>query len=243
MSFFDLSLPFDAQTLSGTSGRKITLRLQATQTVKDNGVGGLEITFGNHIGTHVDAPAHLVPGGKTIDQIAPERFYGTAVVLDLPRSDNGAVTASELQAAEPAVQEGDIVVISTGWGGRYGEAVYSSHHPYLTTDAADWLVQRGVRMLAMDVQSVDLPHSLRPSDFRYTSLRRLLENGIPVLHSVTGLAPLLGRRVLFYGMPVVFAGADGAPVRAFAVDPSHESPVPPPGPTAAESSTSLDRAE
>lgn len=214
MTLIDLSHPFDPDLYRdrGPSG----LRLERLKTVEHDGVNTMHIGLGNHIGTHIDAPLHLIEKGAAVDELPLDTYCGTAAVLELRRERNEGVTAEDLADAEPTVERGDIVVIHSGWGDKAGTPEYASHHPFLTDDAARWLVQAGVCLVAMDVQSVDLPHSLRPPGFRYTSLRTLLAAGIPVAHSLTNLELVGGRRVQFFCLPINFRGADGAPVRVVA---------------------------
>lgn len=214
MRLVDLSHPFDPEIEARKAHAELTIR--TVKTVAANGVSGLEVTFGTHIGTHVDAPSHLVEGGASVDRLPLDTFYGTAVVLDVAEGPNGGVDRADLEAARPEVRKGDIVIIRTGWGDRLTDPTYPTHHPYLTTDGAEWLVDRGVRMVGMDVQSVDLPHSLREKGFRYTSLRVLLEHGIPALHNLRDLEAVAGRRVMLFALPIGFRGVDGAPVRVVA---------------------------
>jgi len=212
MKLLDLSHPFDASAHGG----KMELEIRTVRTVEEHGVNTRQITFGNHIGTHVDAPLHLIAAGASIDQLPLEVFYGPAVVLDIQKGPNGAIGRAELEHAAPRVEKGDIVVIYTGWGNKLTSSDYASHHPYLTEDGADWLVSKGVRMVGMDVQSVDLPHSLRDKDFKYTSLRVLLKNGIPAIHNLTNLQAIRGRRVVLLSLPINFRGVDGSPARVVA---------------------------
>ncbi|GAA3942855.1 cyclase family protein [Microbacterium soli] len=205
----DLSLPFDPDVYP-------SLDLTVTHEADGTRPGGMEFRLGNHIGTHLDAPSHLVPGAATIDQLPLELFVGEGVVLDLPRGENEAVTASDLEGTDMVRAGGDIVFVGTGWDARVGQPEYASHHPYLSEDAAHWLVEHEVRMVGMDVQSVDLGHSLRAEGFRYTSLRILLEAGIPVLHSIARLGEVGTRRCMLAAAPIGFLGADGAPARAYA---------------------------
>ncbi len=216
MKLVDLSHPFDPVAHAAKPDKKMELAIKTTKTVHDHGVKTLEITFGNHLGTHVDSPAHLIAGGKSLDEMPLEAFYGSAVVLNIPKGPNDGVSAADLKAASPKVEKGDIVVICCGWGDKDAAENYASHHPYLTEDGAEWLVKKGVRMVGMDVQSLDLPHSLRKEGFAYTSLRTLLKNGIPAIHNLTNLEVVAGSRVMLFSLPINFRGADGSPARVVA---------------------------
>lgn len=169
MKLLDLSHVFDPN--GPVNKKKDELEIRTLKTVEGHGVNTREIQFNNHIGTHVDAPLHLIAGGASVDKVSFDTWYGSAVILDIPCGQNGAVGKAEMERAKPEVKNGDIVVVCTGWGNKIGNSDYASHHPYLTEDGARWLAEKGVKMVGMDVQSVDLPHSLRQKDFRYTSLR------------------------------------------------------------------------
>jgi arylformamidase len=217
MPIFDLSQPFDSAHQSGSLGSDpAALRVEALKTVAEDGLNSLKITFGNHQGTHIDAPLHLIEGGTSVDGLPASAYCGSAVVIVVPKRENEGVTVVDLLNADPAIVAGDIVVLCTGWGDRAGTPEYASHHPFLTEEAARWLVNARVRLVGMDVQSVDLPHSLRPPGFRYTSLRTLLSAGIPVLHSLANLEAIAGKRVQIFCAPINFTGADGAPARVVA---------------------------
>ena len=217
MAIIDLSQPFDAAHQSPSHGNDpAALRVEPLKTVERDGLNSLRITFGNHLGTHVDAPLHLINGGASVDELPVEAYCGSAVVVAIPKQENEGVTVADLVNATPPIAVGDIVVICTGWGKRAGTLEYASHHPFLTDEAARWLVDTRARLVAIDVQSVDLPHSMRPAGFRYTSLRTLLSAGIPVLHSLANVESVSGRRVQLFCAPINFTGADGTPARVVA---------------------------
>ncbi len=218
MKLVDLSHPFDPRLFPARpTAPGVTLEIRRRRTIERDGVNACEIAFDGHVGTHIDAPRHLDEAGSAIDELPLEALYGPGVVLDLPRGPNGAVTAADLASATPPVGSGDIVLIRTGWARRLSEPAYASHHPYLGEDAATWLAERRARLVGMDVQSVDLPHSLRAPGFRYTSLRTLLEHGIPVALNLTNLEAVAGRRVTVLALPIAFTGADGSPARVVAL--------------------------
>ncbi|MDE3100660.1 MAG: cyclase family protein [Chloroflexota bacterium] len=218
MKLVDLSQPFDPALFPRKPGAAaVTVEVRPRRTIERDGVNTCEIAFDGHVGTHIDAPRHLDPAGRTIDELPLDAFYGPAAVLDLPRGPNGAITAADLASATPRVLPGDVVLVRTGWADRLTEPAYASHHPYLSDDAAAWLLERRARLVGMDVQSVDLPHSLRGEGFRYTSLRTLLEGGIPVALNLRRLEAVAGRRVTVLALPIPFAGAEGAPARVVAL--------------------------
>ena len=110
-----------------------------------HGVLAWKISTVMHTGTHMNAPIHMIQKGKSLAEVSPSRLFGNGVVLGIPKKGYETITAKDLEAATPAVQEGDIVVIVTGWHHKYSDALeYFGQSPGLTKDAAEWLVAKEV---------------------------------------------------------------------------------------------------
>jgi len=170
-----------------------------------------------HHGTHLDAPRHLIPDGKTIDEYPFTRFAGTGVILDMRRKDAVPLTINDFERAQPAIQEGDIILLYTGWADKYLEEAYHLH-PYLSEEAAGWLVKRKISIVGLDVTTVDLPVPLRGEGFDFPVHKILLQNDVLIIeHLGPGLKDLLNRRVTVACFPVKILGADGAPSPVFAL--------------------------
>jgi arylformamidase len=165
-----------------------------------------------HVGTHVDAAAHFIPDGRFIDQYDPAHFMGRGVVIDVRRDGPVPVLADELEAHAPGIERDDFVFLYVGYAERFRDHSYHDH-PYLDHDAALWLVDRGVRMVGIDVMTPDMAGPHRPPDFNWPVHHALLGNDILIIENMgTGLASLLGRRVEVMAVPLPISGADGAPV-------------------------------
>jgi kynurenine formamidase len=170
-----------------------------------------------HHGTHLDAPRHLIPDGKTIDEYPFTRFTGTGVILDMRKKDAVPLTINDFERAQLAIQEGDIVLLYTGWADKYLEESYHLH-PYLSEEAAGWLVKRKISIVGLDVTTVDLPVPLRGESFDFPVHKILLQNDVLIIeHLGPGLKDLLNRRVTVACFPVKILGADGAPSPVFAL--------------------------
>jgi kynurenine formamidase len=196
---------------------ELDLRLDPIKSVSDDGVQVLKISYGDHIGTHLDFPAHLIAGGDGSEAIPLDRFRGNAVAISMPRGNNGEIGVDDFESCGVPIGQDDIVLIHTGWEDKIGTAEYSDEHPYITPEAASWLVARGVKMVGIDVSSLECPFALRPPGFRHNTLRVLLEAGVLPLHNVANLTQIVGRTATLYAFPLPIAGADGSGVRAFAV--------------------------
>jgi arylformamidase len=169
-----------------------------------------------HAGTHVDAPLHAVPGGEDVAGIGLDRLIGPAVAWRIERREPREIGLDELLAAEPRLRPGDRLLISTGWDRFYGDAERYRVHPHLATDAAEWLVERGVVLLGIDTPTPDLAAPLRPPGFDYPVHRVLLEHGVLIAENLANLARVAGRRFTLLVCPIPIRDSDGAPARIFA---------------------------
>src|SRR5690606_14227330 len=102
-----------------------------------------------HYGTHVDASLHVTADGPRLDEIPLERVSCAGVVWRIDKPELGVIDGADCEAATPAVREGDIAVIDTGWSQKVYEHGYHEH-PYLSPRAAQWLVDKRVKMLVVD---------------------------------------------------------------------------------------------
>jgi arylformamidase len=164
-----------------------------------------------HVGTHLDAPVHFVPGGATLDEIPLDRLIAPGVVIDLTGLSRPGVTADFLAPRLGSVQPGDVVFLDFGWAERYGTPEYGDH-PYLEEDAAALLVERGAGIVAVDTASPDLPARHRTPDFTFPAHRTLLGAGVLIIENVSAaVSRLSGKRVDVQAIPIPLRGADGAP--------------------------------
>jgi len=220
-----------------------------------HGVMAHRITTVMHTGTHMNAPLHLIQRGADLAAMPVRRFFGNGVVVDVPKSRWELVTAADLESASPAIQHCDIVVIVTGWHHKYADGMeYFGESPGLAKDAAEWLVEKSCRLVAVDTPQVDHPlatslgpHRGGPTMRRLAgeyekatgrdaktafpewnvAHRTLLAAGIPTIEQVGGdVDAVLGRRATLAATPWKFEHGDACPVRLVAfIDPGGDCRV------------------
>ncbi len=168
-----------------------------------------------HIGTHVDAPRHFCADGPGMDAIPLNRLMGEGVVIRLELSACEAIKVEHLVAATPAIEPGDIVAIDMGWSTRW-ETPDWTRHPYLSLEATHWLIDKQVKLVAVDTITPDLPFDLRPDDFSFPVHCALLKQGVLIAEQVANLEALSGKRAEFLFCAIPIKDCDGAPARVLA---------------------------
>ncbi|MHB0878330.1 MAG: cyclase family protein [Anaerolineae bacterium] len=166
----------------------------------------------SHIGTHVESPYHHLQTGGDVSAIAIDTLMGEAVVLDFRGKQGGeAITLSEVVAAGSDIRAGDIVIVQTGFDRLYGQPNYS--RPYLSLEAIQWLVDRGMAAIGIDASGIEAYQAPEQPGHLL-----LFEHGIPVIEELAHLEELRQRRSLFIGLPLPIVGADSCPIRAVAIE-------------------------
>lgn len=204
MTLIDISVPLGdgLPTWPGSVGVRVsrTMDLEAGDPVT---VTHLAIDV--HAGTHVDAPAHYLRGGATVESLPLEALIGPAWVADFPGVD--AIDAAALTAAQ--IPEGTRRLLLRSRNSRLW-AMREPFHPdfvALTVDAACWIVERGIVLVGNDYLSVQ-----RYEDGPETHLI-LLRQGVVLLEGINlaGVEPGYWELIC---LPLLLPGADGAPARA-----------------------------
>lgn len=183
-----------------------------------------------HLGTHVDAPAHFVKGAATVDGIPLGQLIGQAIVVDLSKkaltSPDSLLTVQDLFAWERKygkIPKGAFVLMRTGWGKRWNDpASYLNkdekgvmRFPGFSREAAEFLVRsRDVKGIGTDTLSVDPGSS---SDFVVHHL--LLASGRLIIECLANLDKLPPKGSKLIVAPLSIQGGSGAPARVLAILP------------------------
>ena len=173
-------------------------------------IGRIEMV--SNTGTYLDTPGHRHRGGHDLSGLALER----CAMLPALVVEGESTGATGLAAFEGLDVAGHAVLVSTGWGLHFGTEAYAApEHPYLATEAAEWLADQGVALVGIDSVNIDAtpPRGDRPVH------TLLLEREIPVVEHLTGLSALPPTGATFTAVPPKVAGMSTFPVRAFATLP------------------------
>ena len=163
------------------------------------------IDMGAHTGTHMDAPAHFVRGGPGIDTLPLDAALGSARVIAI--DDPESIKPEELRRHR--LRRGERILFKTGNSARcWDRDTFVEDFVYISAAAAEYLVERQVRLVGIDYLSVGGFFA----DGQETH-QALLGAGIWIIEglNLSGVKP---GRVDLICLPLRIAGADGAPARA-----------------------------
>ena len=183
-----------------------------------------QLIMGEHAGTHIDAPLHFVREGPKrygIDQVSLDAMRGRAATIQAadPLPD-GLLTRHHLEAWEAAngpIQAGDVVLIRFGWdkywATRPEEASFLADWPGIARDAAEYLLEKGVKLVGTDALALDVFGTTE-----HIAHQVLLNNEVLIVENLKNL-DRLPPFSYFMGFPLKIRDGSGSPMRAIAVIP------------------------
>jgi arylformamidase len=170
-------------------------------------IGKIEMVA--NTGTYIDAPFHRWADGKDLAALPLECLAGLdALVINVAAGSGRAIGKPVFAGAD---LEGKAVLIRTGWDVHWRTQQYLSGHPYLTADAAEYLVREGAVLVGIDSLNID-----DTEDRSRPVHSTLLGAGIPIVEHMCHLSRLPERDSQFYAVPAKVVGFGSWPVRAFA---------------------------
>ncbi len=207
MTWIDLSVPL-REGMPNYPG-DAPFRLRPLLRIAEGKVCNLSaLEMGTHTGTHVDPPWHFVNDGVTVDRLSLDLLIGRAYVVSV--RGVRAVTAEALCSANLPEGVERLLIQTDNSFGLWEREGFQPDFVYLSPDGAQWLVERGVRLVGIDYLSVERYGAPEP-----LAHRTLLGAGVVIVEGLNlhGLQP---GWVEFICLPLKIEGADGAPARAVA---------------------------
>jgi arylformamidase len=200
MKIIDLTVALNGQT-PVYPGDPATVIKPAGVFEKD-GFNDHYVSLGTHVGTHIDAPFHMLADGKTLDQIPVEQFVGRGVYIKV---EDKKFDLDKVKSY--GIREGDIVLFHTGLIDIYDEPAYYSDYPEIPAEIAEYLVEKKVKMVGMDMSGPDHPP--------FKTHKILLGGGVLIIENLMNLDRLTGKDFTVYALPIKLE-LDGAPARVIA---------------------------
>jgi kynurenine formamidase len=201
------------------------LTARTTGTYADGGSFARELVFGEHTGTHMDAPAHFHEGGATVEGIDADDLVCDAAVIDIRAAcaadPDYALGAEDIAAHEEkhgTLPRGCAVLVCTGWSAFRADApryVGDLRFPGLSAEAGQLLVDRGVKGIGIDTLSIDRGVA---GDFPVHLIT--LPAGLWQLEGLVNLELLPPRGALLVVGAPRLAGGSGVPARPLALLPA-----------------------
>lgn len=204
MTVIDISWPISTAT-TGYKDRSV-VHFDEVKNFNRDGARETNIHISAHSGTHIDAPSHFLREGKTIDEIALERYVGDCVVLDMT-SCAERVTRDDLQEHDHLIRHGGIILLKTLNSDLTPTDKFSPHFVYLEESGAAYLAEKKIKLVGIDYLGIEHSQPGHPTHEILMNHDISIVEGLRLLHVNVGA-------YFFVCLPLHMVGLEAAPARA-----------------------------
>ncbi len=210
MKIWDVSRTLSSQLAEWPGDEPCRFRL-TREKEKGQSVNLGAISMSVHNGTHADARFHFDTNGESIEKASLETYLGRATVVDLAQAFLGSkekqlITIEDLWPSTETIAATSRVLVKTG---RWSDStIFPDKIPVIAADVPAWLQKNGVKLLGLDLPSVDELDSKSLQNHH-----ALAGAGIAIVESLD-LSDVAPGTYHFAALPLKIAGGDGAPMRA-----------------------------
>ncbi len=174
-----------------------------------DGFAELKLSFFSHTGTHIDTPAHIIKGSKSINEFDIDRFTGKGIVLSHSKAQ--LLTVHQVEEAINKLGHIDFILLQTSWDQYWGKDQYFKSFPLPEFEVFQYLSSLKLKGIGIDAISID---EVGSEDF--PNHKAVLGSGAIIIENLTGLDELVGKYFNFFCFPLKIENGDGSPVRAVA---------------------------
>jgi arylformamidase len=163
-------------------------------------------------GTYLETSKHHFADGPGIEEIPPDRLFVDVVIARIPKGAREHITVADLEAAVPAINRGDALIVATGWERYWWDdgTIFVLDSPHFELSAMEWIISRGVSILGGDVPCFDDP---QPGQGQGVN-PPLFKSGALLLAPLVNLGAVTASRAKLVVLPIPLRGSCGAPCRA-----------------------------
>ena len=210
MKLWDISrtLSNDLAEWPGDEPCRFRLTREKTKGASVN-LGAISMSL--HNGTHADARFHFDADGESIEKASLQTYLGRATVVDLWQAfldskEKHLITIEDLRPSAEAIAATSRILVKTG---RWTDStMFPKQIPVIAADVPAWLQKNGVKLLGLDLPSVDEIDSKSLQNHH-----ALAHAGIAIIESLD-LSNVASGIYQLAALPLKIAGGDGAPMRA-----------------------------
>lgn len=187
--------------------------LNTTNTYEKDGFKETLLTMYSHTGTHMDAPSHIVPGKKNLDDLDVSQFAGLALKIDCRNLEEGrTIDMSLIESVKALADQAEYLLFNTGWDKYWGSSQYFGAYPILSLEVVQYIIDSGKKGIGLDTISLD------PMTGDQLQRHRMVFSGdsFVIIENLTNLDQIGDGLFEFFALPMKYKNSDGAPIRAIA---------------------------
>lgn len=210
MKIIDLSYTIDNDCMTCGTPWHAKVKIEPLGKIKEVGRNTHSILIGSHSGTHIDAPLHFFENQLGIDKVDLQKVCGECSIVDMTKKKNNSIVELK-DIANIKITER--MLFKFEWFKNWQSNVFYSEFPYFSLEAAEYLVNKGMKVIALDTPSPDCGKAIGQRDDSPVH-KLFLMNNITIIEYLTDTDKLDGeKRNILMALPLKLRDCDGAPAR------------------------------
>lgn len=217
MNIIDLSFSVDSETPTCGTWWHEKVEYNRLGTIDKVGRNTHKIVVGSHTATHIDAPFHFIENGATIDEVSLETLCGDISIVDLSYlKDGDSVKISDLKDKRISKR----VLFIFNWHRKWKTDSYYKNYPYFQVDTAEFLIQKGVKLIAMDTPSPDSGAAIYEQVKDDSIIHKVFfKSNVTLIEYLSNTDKIdYTKNYIIFALPLKLKGLDGSPARVILVD-------------------------
>jgi len=192
----------------------IDTKIEKLGTIDTVGRNTKKVLIGSHSGTHMDAPLHFINNGISIEQLSLNLLVGKVTIIDLSfMKKNEPITIELLKK----YNYNDKVLFKFGWASKWNTKDFYCDYPYFTEESAEFLIEKGVKVVGLDTPSPDYSHTKLLSQEDSKIHKIFLKQGIILIEYLNLNNVVDYEDWTLIALPMKLKGSDGAPSRVILI--------------------------
>ena len=186
-------------------------KIKKANTLEKDGFRESKLTMYSHVGTHIDAPAHMLEKSSYLDELHISHFIGRATILDF--TSKLKIELKDIKLYEEEIKNSEFIIIKTGWEKYWGEDKYFKGFPTMDEECVNWISKFNLKGIGVDAISID---SVDSEEFIVH--KTILSKNIISIENLCNLDSVKSKYFTLSVLPLKLSEADGSPVRAIAIE-------------------------
>lgn len=210
MKIIDLSMTIDNECMTCNVPWHEKVKIERLGKLDEVGRNTSSFTLGSHTATHMDAPSHFMNGMKDIDELDLNTCIGPVTCVDFRHMKAGdLVTLDDVKK----IQVSERMLFVFGWCRWWKNAQYYKDFPYFEEEAVRYLIDNGMKFMAMDTPSPDTVAAIEKKDDSPMH-KLLLAQEVIIVEYLTNTSEIdFAKEHEIMALPLKIKGADGSPAR------------------------------
>lgn len=206
---------WDYRVFPGFEGLIPPFEVETMGTLDTFGFFGSRFTLSSISGTYLEASSHVLADGRHLDNYEVADFVRPVKILRLGvLAPDTLIDGDMLAAAAPRIEEGDALIVDTGWHRQWNAPGFVEHCPKMVPSALSWIIDQPIALLGVDVPAIEAAWSDEDDSAKGGLLAQLFARGALLLAPVVNLDKVGADHGRLIALPLPVVGTSGAPVRA-----------------------------